>query len=160
MGILKARILEWVAIPFSRASSRPRDRTWVFCTAGAFFTIWATRECRLPWWSGGYKSTLPVQRTQVWSLVSEDSTCWEAAKPQLLSPWAADTEAHSPLSPCSTTREATTMSSPKATMKSSPCSPQLEKVHAQQLSSSRAKNNFFKLKKKNESSIDNLPLRL
>ena len=36
--ILQARILEWVAISFSRASSRPRDRTQVFCTAGRFFT--------------------------------------------------------------------------------------------------------------------------
>uniref|UniRef100_A0A4W2FIZ1 Large ribosomal subunit protein eL36 n=1 Tax=Bos indicus x Bos taurus TaxID=30522 RepID=A0A4W2FIZ1_BOBOX len=33
MGILQARILEWVAIPFSRGSSRPRDQTWVSCTA-------------------------------------------------------------------------------------------------------------------------------
>ena len=32
-GISQARILEWVAIPFSRGSSPPRDRTWVFCTA-------------------------------------------------------------------------------------------------------------------------------
>ena len=31
--------LEWVAIPFSRGSSRPRDRTWVSCVAGRFFTI-------------------------------------------------------------------------------------------------------------------------
>ena len=31
-GILQARILEWVAIPFSRGSSRPRDRTQVSCT--------------------------------------------------------------------------------------------------------------------------------
>ena len=29
-GILQARILEWVAIPFSRGSSQPRDQTWVF----------------------------------------------------------------------------------------------------------------------------------
>ena len=36
-GILQARILEWVAIPFSRGSSRPRDRTRVFCIAGRFF---------------------------------------------------------------------------------------------------------------------------
>ena len=43
-GILQARILEWVAIPFSRASSQPRDPTWVTCIAGRFFTIWATRE--------------------------------------------------------------------------------------------------------------------
>ena len=41
-GILQARILEWVAIPFSRGSSWPRDRTWVSCTAGSFFTVWAT----------------------------------------------------------------------------------------------------------------------
>ena len=33
-GILQARILEWVAIPFSRGSSRPRDRTQVSCIAG------------------------------------------------------------------------------------------------------------------------------
>ena len=43
-GMLQARILEWVAIPVSRGSSRPRDWTQVFCTAGRFFTIWATRE--------------------------------------------------------------------------------------------------------------------
>ena len=44
MGILQARILEWVAIPSSRGSSRPRDWTQVSCTAGGFFTDWATRE--------------------------------------------------------------------------------------------------------------------
>ena len=38
-GILQARILEWVAISFSRGSSRPRDRTWASCIAGSFFTI-------------------------------------------------------------------------------------------------------------------------
>ena len=43
-GILQARKLEWVAIPFSRGSSRPRNQTWVSCIAGRFFTIWATRE--------------------------------------------------------------------------------------------------------------------
>ena len=43
-GILQARILEWIAIPFSRGSSGPRDQIWVSCTAGRFFTIWATRE--------------------------------------------------------------------------------------------------------------------
>ena len=42
-GIHQA-ILEWVAIPFSRGSSQPRDGTWVSCIAGRFFTIWATRE--------------------------------------------------------------------------------------------------------------------
>ena len=45
--IFQARILEWVAISFSRGSSQPRDRTWVSCTAGRFFTDWATREALL-----------------------------------------------------------------------------------------------------------------
>ena len=40
------RILEWVAIPFSRGSSWPRNWTGVSCTAGGFFTSWATREAR------------------------------------------------------------------------------------------------------------------
>ena len=42
--ISQARILEWVAIPFSRGSSRPTDLTQVSYTAGRFFTFWATRE--------------------------------------------------------------------------------------------------------------------
>ena len=37
-GILQARILEWVAGPFSRESFQPRDRTQVSCLAGRFFT--------------------------------------------------------------------------------------------------------------------------
>ena len=37
-GILQARILEWFAIPFSRGSSRPRDQTWVSCTAGGLLS--------------------------------------------------------------------------------------------------------------------------
>ena len=41
--IFQARILKWVAIPFSR-DSWPRDQTQVSCTAGRFFTIWATRS--------------------------------------------------------------------------------------------------------------------
>ena len=43
-GILQARILEWVAVPFSRGSSKCRDRTQVSRIAGRFFTSWATRE--------------------------------------------------------------------------------------------------------------------
>ena len=41
-GILQARILESVAIPFSRKSSHPRDRTWVSYISGGFFTVRAT----------------------------------------------------------------------------------------------------------------------
>ena len=42
-GIFQARVLEWVAISFSRGSSCPRDRTQVSCIAGRCFTLWATR---------------------------------------------------------------------------------------------------------------------
>ena len=45
-GILQARILEWVAVPFSRGSSQPRDGTQVSHIAGGFFTSWATREAQ------------------------------------------------------------------------------------------------------------------
>ena len=38
-GILQARILEWIAVPFSRGSSQPRDGTQVSFIAGRFFTI-------------------------------------------------------------------------------------------------------------------------
>ena len=43
-GILQVRILEWVAIPFSRGSSHPRDQTQVPCIAGRFLTIWANKK--------------------------------------------------------------------------------------------------------------------
>ena len=43
-GISQARILEWVAISFSRGSSRPRNWTQVSCIAGRFSTDWTTRE--------------------------------------------------------------------------------------------------------------------
>ena len=50
-GILQARILEWIAISFSRVASWPRDETWVFCIAGRFFTIWVTNwPCNLWVW--------------------------------------------------------------------------------------------------------------
>ena len=38
-GILQARILAWVVIPFSRGSSQFRDRTWMSYIAGGFFTV-------------------------------------------------------------------------------------------------------------------------
>ena len=56
--IFQARILEWVAISFSRGSSQPRDRTWVSCTAGRFFTDWAAKEAE---WS---PTPLPNGRNQ------------------------------------------------------------------------------------------------
>ena len=44
MRILQARILEWIPYPFSRGTSRPRNRTGVSCIAGRFFTDWPIRE--------------------------------------------------------------------------------------------------------------------
>ena len=47
-GIFQARVVEWVAISFSRGSSWPRDRTWVSHIIGRHFTIWVTREVLSP----------------------------------------------------------------------------------------------------------------
>ena len=55
-GIFQARALEWVAISFSRGTSRPRDRTWVSLIAGMCFTVWATR--------GAPKREGPLQNTR------------------------------------------------------------------------------------------------
>ena len=61
-GILQARILEWIVVPFSRGSSQPRDQTQVSHIAGRFFTSWATRGASweqksvcllLKWWVCG-----------------------------------------------------------------------------------------------------------
>ena len=50
-GILQARSLEWVAFPFSRESSQPRDQTQVSSIVGGFFTRWAKKEAQ-EYWSG------------------------------------------------------------------------------------------------------------
>ena len=75
-GVLQARILEWVAISFSRGSSQPREWTWVSYTVGRFFTIWATREAHGAWDPayGGLRTTPdPISCTpgpaHVWRLV-------------------------------------------------------------------------------------------
>ena len=58
-GILQARILEWVAISFSRGSSQSRDWTQISRISGRFFSSWAIRDTlktvrqELPWWSSG-----------------------------------------------------------------------------------------------------------
>ena len=81
--ILQARILEWVAISYSRGSSQPKDWTQVSCIAGRFFIDWATREA--PWTHGllsifnmilrtlmalfhlGYKKMRLTERGMLWS---------------------------------------------------------------------------------------------
>ena len=50
MGILQARILEWVVISFSKGLSQTRDQTQVSHVAVRFFTIWASREAHWSYW--------------------------------------------------------------------------------------------------------------
>ena len=52
--IFQARILEWVAIPFSGGSSPPRDQSQVSCIAGRFFAIWTTKNFQLVANHGSY----------------------------------------------------------------------------------------------------------
>ena len=59
-GVLKARILKWFAISFSRGTSRPRDETWVSCTVGRRFTAWATREASKEWRDGAKAKQHPA----------------------------------------------------------------------------------------------------
>ena len=47
-GIHQARVLEWIAISFSRGSPRPRDRTWISRIPGRHSNLWATREALTP----------------------------------------------------------------------------------------------------------------
>ena len=65
MGILQARILEWVAMPSFRGSSQPKDRIQVSHIAGGFFTIWATREApKSVFWVGGLSLLQGIFLTQ------------------------------------------------------------------------------------------------
>ena len=63
------RILEWVAYPFSRAFSQPRNQTGVSCITGGFFTNWAIREAlpkKKP--SHNLKSGKPLSNPKAWKL--------------------------------------------------------------------------------------------
>ena len=73
-GILQARILEWVAISFSRGSSQPRNGTQVSYTAGRFFTNWATSEAALP--SNPSLSSQPSRTSQFDLDASPGSVDW------------------------------------------------------------------------------------
>ena len=83
-GILQARILEWVAISFSRGSSRPRDQTLVSCIAGGFITIWATRAVgrETNWESSMETYTLPyveqiASRKLLYGVGAQTSSLWQ-----------------------------------------------------------------------------------
>ena len=61
-GILQDRILEWVAVPFSRGSSQPRDRTLASRIAGRFFTSWATGEALYAIYISLYRCILLINK--------------------------------------------------------------------------------------------------
>ena len=63
-GIFQVKILEWVAIPFSRGSSWPRGRTGDPCFIDRFFTIWSTRKV-------GYQQIAPLHNS-----LAMDSLCF------------------------------------------------------------------------------------
>ena len=69
-GILQARILEWVAVPFSRGSSQPGDGTQVSRIAGGFITSWTTREALGDWYmlfiTQGRKCFLSYMNNVLW----------------------------------------------------------------------------------------------
>ena len=79
-GTLQARILEWVAIPFSRVSSWPSDQTCVSCMAGSFFTILSTREAQK---SAMEVFPTPNEHHLTGSTIAEDT--------QLPGPWPTNT---------------------------------------------------------------------
>ena len=72
-GIFQARVLEWVAISFSRGSSWPRDQTRVSHIIGGHFTVWATRESNPP---GSLVPGILQARTLEWVAISF-SSAWK-----------------------------------------------------------------------------------
>ena len=85
-GILQARILEWVAFPFSRGSSQPRNQTRISFTAGRLFTNWAIREdltqIDTGWWLF-YEEEVQVIMEK-WKSLNVSNALWPH---ELYSPW-------------------------------------------------------------------------
>ena len=77
-GILQARILEWIAFPFSRGSSQPRDQTHVSHIASGFFTSLATREVWEYWLAYPFSrgSSRPRNQTGVSCIAGRFFTNW------------------------------------------------------------------------------------
>ena len=95
-GILQPRLLEWVAFPFPRGSSQPRDQTQVSHIAGGFFTSWTTREAH-EYWSTGIleaqntgslldprRSSWLRNRTRVFCIAGRFFTNWATRKAFIL----------------------------------------------------------------------------
>ena len=68
-GIFQARVLEWVAISFSKGSSQPKDQTQVSHIAGRHFTVWITRE------AFDIHKNCFVKTVKVWGQSMSTETC-------------------------------------------------------------------------------------
>ena len=73
-GIFQARVLDWVAISFSRGPSWPRDRTPVSRTVGRRFTVWATRERLMTSGCPQFKNCLAILISLQFSRINEKTT--------------------------------------------------------------------------------------
>ena len=71
-GIFQARVLDWVAISFSRGSSRPRGQTQVSHVVSRHFTAWATVEV----WATG--KTLPISLDSS-KYIKQDNACKDSS---------------------------------------------------------------------------------
>ena len=83
-GIFQARILEWVAISFSRGSFWPRDWTQVFCIVGRRLTVWATRKAPAHYSisSSTLLSPVPSRKKKESSMrIAENNYSWLAEEP-------------------------------------------------------------------------------
>ena len=78
LAIFQTRMVEWVAYPFSRGSSQPRDWTQVSCLAGGFFTNWAIRESHIIPLIYLFHLVIPLIKKQKVPLVLIPGT-WEGA---------------------------------------------------------------------------------
>ena len=73
-GIFQAKVLEWVAISFSRVSSPPRDRTRVSLIVGRYFTISATRQ------ESSRKTSTSALMTMLKPLTVDHNKMWKILK--------------------------------------------------------------------------------
>ena len=85
-GILQARIMEWVAVSYSRGSSQPRDQIQVSHIAGRFFKVWVTRETP-KYWRGSLSLlqgiTRPRNQPGVFCIAGRFFTSWATREGQI-----------------------------------------------------------------------------
>ena len=98
--IFQARILEWVVIPFSRGSSRPRDQTWIACIDKWSLYCWAIMEAPFKYYLPTILLALYPQKNRIllnswWSQLEEVYRGRGWASPSRLCPQISDSCHHS-----------------------------------------------------------------